>query len=135
MWNVILLAIVAALAVPTHVSADSRGQIVCGVPADEAIAITAQNNRTGKWWAAGPVQRLMLMDEDTEMLALTYVASSITRARGPSGSYDEVTLRDGHQMPTRVCPVQIDGDHPPYTMWRLHYKQASYDYDQRRLIP
>ena len=108
-------------------AADSRNSYVCGIPPEEALAVTQQRKRTGKWWAHGPVQRMLLVDQETEMHALSMVAHSLDRRRG------EVYLKDRYEMPTFTCVSTYGGE--SVRVWRLHYKQEARYSNPRRNMP
>ena len=52
----------------------SRAPGPCGIPFDEAIAVTRQCSN-GNWWASGPIQDTLFCDEATESGQLAYVVN------------------------------------------------------------
>ena len=125
----ITASLAATLLITDKGYTDSRGQAICGVPASEAIAITMQGRNSGKWWAAGPIQTLQLLDQDSEIEALNSVSPSLRKNRG------KISVHTNHQMPTFVCNVSYRGRENRYRLWRLHFTMRSYDSDVRRDIP
>lgn len=108
------------------------GKTICGVPRDEALAVTKQDSQ-GEWAAAGPIQELMLSDNDTEREALAYVARNYTTSEDPdTGRWTRVALKDGYSEPTFVCKVTYKGD--TVRLHRLHETLEPYDDDVRRHI-
>ena len=108
-------------------AADSRNIYVCGIPPEEALAVTQQGKRTGQWRAHGPAERVLLYFFETEMHALSEVAHSLDRRRG------EVYLKDEYQMPTFACVSSYEGE--SVRVWRLHYKQEARYSNPRRNMP
>ena len=88
----------------------------CGIPFDEGIAVTKQNSR-GKWWGAGPVQRL-LSSYDSEVRALDLVTSDQR-----NGFFlERIGTADYRGRSDIVRNVRL---------WRTGYILASYDDDLR----
>ena len=111
---VLLTLCVIVLVTPRDVSADRRGEVVCGsIPPKEAIAFTFQE-RGRTWYACGPIQ-CILAGSRTEKEALEYV-------------YNE---REG--TPRYVCrgtAIQFRKRHT-VTIYRLGHDLGPADYDVR----
>ena len=107
----------------------AEGIGICGVPRDEALAVTKQDSR-GEWTAAGPIQELMLSDNETERKALSYVTRNYVTKKNPdTGLWTRVVLDDGYLEPTFVCRVTYKGQ--TVRLHRLHDSLRSYDEDVR----
>ena len=94
----------------------------CGSRFDEAIAVTKQNSR-GKWWAAGPIQTLILWDQDSEREALDYVVSEVRW--GIRSQLERIGTADYR----RVNEIERN-----VRLYRAGYPLVGGDYDQRNRL-
>lgn len=129
------LLAVGVFLLPLPSLADRSGQVVCGIPANEAVAVTAQDPQTGRWGASGPVQSSWTkgLSKRNVALALATVTYNLTT----QGTGDSATtyVTDGYDLPTYVCDVPWKGSSIPRRLYRLHYPLRAYDRDPRQGIP
>lgn len=129
------LLAVGVFLLPLPSLADRSGQVVCGIPSNEAVAVTAQDPQTGRWGASGPVQSSWMRGllKRNEALALATVTNNLT-TRG-TGDSATTYVADSYKLPAYVCDVPWKGSSIPRRLYRLHYPLRASDRDPRQGIP
>ena len=120
---IFLIVLCASVFAAPMVSADRRGETVCGIPPEEVIAITWQGESFGggTWYACGPIQCTSLSNRtQEEALNLVY--------------------NERRETPRFVCnfsaDVPGDGDRGVISvrLYRLNHNLSGGDYDSRRYL-